>query len=64
MLESGLDINILPNKTSEAMGKSMLAYSLVQLRVDNQYCIYPVGRLENIKVEIARVNAMAYFEVI
>jgi hypothetical protein len=64
MLDLGSDINILPKKTWEAMGKPMLDYSPIQLCMANQYCIYPVGRLENIKVDIAGVKTMEYFEVI
>jgi hypothetical protein len=30
----------------------------------NQYCIYPIGRLQNVELYLAGVNTMAYFEVI
>ena len=32
--------------------------------MENQYCIIPVGRLEDVEVDIARVNNCADFEVI
>jgi hypothetical protein len=30
----------------------------------NQYCIYPVGRLQNVQVDLDGVQTMANFEVI
>jgi hypothetical protein len=30
----------------------------------NQYCIYPVGRMENVEVDLAGVKKTIYFEVI
>jgi hypothetical protein len=51
-------------KHVEAMGKPMLVYSPIQLRMENQYCIYPVGRLENVEVDLARVKTVARLQVI
>jgi hypothetical protein len=39
MLDQGSDVNILPKKTREALGKPRLTYSPIQLRMENQYCI-------------------------
>jgi hypothetical protein len=64
MLDLGSEVNILPKKTSEVMGKSMLDYSPIQLCMDNQYFIYLVGRLENIEVDTIGVNTIEDFEVI
>ena len=64
MLDLGLEVNILPNKMWEPMGKPMLFYSLIQLCMENQYCIYPVGRLENVEVDLVGINIVADFEVI
>ena len=64
MLDLGLDVNILPRKTWEAMGKPQLKYSLIQLRMANQYCILPIGRLENVEVDVVRVKIYIEFEVI
>jgi len=30
----------------------------------NQYCIFPIGRLEGVEVDVAGVNTWADFEVI
>jgi hypothetical protein len=59
MLDLGSDINILPKKTWEGMGKPKLFYSPIQLRMANQYCIYPIGRLQNIEVDLDGVKRMA-----
>jgi hypothetical protein len=64
MLDLGSDVNILPKKTWEAMGKPKLIYSPIQLWMANQYCIYLVGRLQNIEVDLAGVKTMEDFEVI
>lgn len=64
MLDLGLNVNILPRKTWEAMGKPQLKYSPIQLRMENQYCILPIGRLENVEVDVARVKMHTEFEVI
>jgi hypothetical protein len=64
MLDLGSDVNILPKKTWEALGKPRLTYSPIQLRMENQYCIFPIGRLENVEINVAGVKTVADFEVI
>jgi hypothetical protein len=64
MLDLGSDVNILPKKTWEALGKPQLTYSPIQLRMANQYCIFPIGRLENVEIDVAGVNIVVDFEVI
>jgi hypothetical protein len=64
MLDLGSDVNILPKKTWEALGKPQLTNSPIQLRMANQYCIFPIGRLENVEIDVAGVKTVAYFEVI
>ena len=64
MLDLGSDVNILPKKTWEALGKPRLKYSPIQLRMENQYCIFPIGRLENVEIDVAGVKIVANFEVI
>jgi hypothetical protein len=64
MLDLGSDVNILPKKTWEALGKPRLTYSPIQLRMENQYCIFPIGRLENVEIDVAGVKTVADFEVI
>jgi hypothetical protein len=64
MLDLGSDVNIFPKKTWEAMGKPKLVYSPIQLRMENQYCIFPVGRLQNVEVDLVGVKTIVDFEVI
>jgi hypothetical protein len=64
MLDLGYDVNILPKNTWEALGKPQLTYSPIQLRMANQYCIFPIGRLENVEIDVVGVKIVADFEVI
>jgi hypothetical protein len=60
MLYLGSDVNILPKKTWEALGKPQL----IQLRMANRYCIFLIGRLENVEIDVAGVKIVVDFEVI
>jgi hypothetical protein len=64
MLDLGSDVNILPKKSWELMGRPNLVWSPIQLRLANQYRIYPIGQLEQVEVNIEGVKTKAYFEVI
>jgi hypothetical protein len=45
------------------LGKPRLTYSSIQLRMENQYCIFPIGRLENVEIDVVGVNTVVDFEV-
>jgi hypothetical protein len=62
MLDLGSDVNILHKKSWEVMGKPKLVWSPIQLRLANHYKIYPIGRLEQVEVNIG-VKTKADFEV-
>ena len=64
ILDLGYDVKILPNKSWEIMGKPKLVYSPIQLWWANQYCLFPIGRLNNMEVYLVGVQAVANFEVI
>jgi hypothetical protein len=64
MLDLGFDVNILSKKTWEDLGKPQLTYSPIQLRMAIQYCIFPIGILENVEIDVAGVNIVVDFEVI
>jgi hypothetical protein len=64
MLDLRSDVNILPKKTWEALGKPRLTYSPIQLRMENQYCIFPIGRLENVEIDVVGVKTVADFKFI
>lgn len=46
MLDLGSDVNILPKKSQEMMGKPV--YSPIQLCLANQYRIFPIGWQDNV----------------
>jgi hypothetical protein len=64
ILDLGSDVNVLPKKTWEMMGKPKLIWSPIQLRLENQHKIVPIGRLIGIPVNIDGVCSIADFEVI
>ena len=64
ILDLGSEVNIIPKKTRESLGKTQLTYSPIQLRMANQYCIFPIGRLENVEIDVARVKNVDDFDVI
>ena len=64
MLDLGSNVNILPKNTWEALGKPQLTYSPIYLRMANQYCIFPIGRLENVEIDVVGVKTIDDFEVI
>lgn len=59
MLDLGFDVNILTNKSWEAMGKPRLVYSPIQLRMANPYIILSIGRLEEVEVDLVGVKTVA-----
>lgn len=64
ILDLGSDANVLPKQTWERMGELKLEWSTIQLGMDNQQKIIPLGRLSNIMVDIAGVRVYADFELI
>ena len=64
ILDLGSDANVLPKQTLERMGRPMLQWSLIQLRMENQQNIIPSGRLQGVIVDIEGMSALADFEVI
>lgn len=61
MLDLRSDVTILPKKSWESMGKPQLIFSPIQLRMANQYRIFPIGRLKNVEVDLAGVKTTADF---
>lgn len=57
MLDLESDVNNLPRKTWEA-------FFIIQLCMENQYCILIIRCLEYVEVDIAIVNTYVYFKVI
>jgi hypothetical protein len=46
------------------MGEPQLGYSPIQLKLENQHRVVPIGRLKGIPVDLDGVRTMADFEVI
>jgi len=64
MLDLGSDVNILAKNTWEALEKPKLTYSPIEIRMANPYCIFPIGKLENVEIDVPGVKIVAGFEVI
>jgi hypothetical protein len=64
ILDLGSNVNVLPKKTWELMGKHNLVWSPVQLRLTNQHKIVPIGHLTGVPVNIDGVCNVEDFEVI
>ena len=64
ILYLGSDVNVLPKKTWETIGKSKLICSPIQLRLENQHKIVPFGRLLGINFNIDGVHRITNFQVI
>ena len=47
ILDMGSDVNVMPKKTWEIMGKPKLVWSPIALKIANQQKIIPFGRLES-----------------
>jgi hypothetical protein len=62
MLDLRSDVNIFPTKSWDFMGKPNLVWCPIQCRISNQYRIYPIGRPEQVEVNIDRVNTKENFE--
>lgn len=64
ILDLGFDANVLPKKTWQWMGKLKLEWSPIELRMENQQKIIPLGRLPKFMVDIAGARVLADFELI
>ena len=64
ILDLGSEVNVLTKKTWEQMGKPMLEWSPIQLRLANQQKIVPLQRFLSVPVDIDGFSTLAYFEVI
>jgi hypothetical protein len=64
ILELGSEVNVLPKKTWKCMGEPTLGYSPVQLKLENQHRVLPIGRLKGVTVDLDGVHTKVDFEVI
>ena len=64
ILDLGSDVNILTKKTWQLMGNPTLGWSSVQLWLENQAKLHPIGRVSNLVVDIEAMKTHADFDVI
>lgn len=57
-------MNVLPKQTWEHIGRPTLQGSPIQLQMANQQNILPMGRLQEVIVEIEGISMQTNFEVI
>ena len=57
ILDLGFDVNTLPKKMWEQMGKPKMVWYPSQLWLQNQCKIYPIGRFEDVEVNIDGVKS-------
>jgi hypothetical protein len=64
ILDLGSIVNVLPKKTWKCMGEPTLGYSLIQLKLENQHRVLPIGRLKGVTIDLDGVHTKSDFEVI
>jgi hypothetical protein len=64
ILDLGSKVNVLPKSTWKCMGEPTLGYSTVQLKIENQHRVLPIGRLKGVMVDLDGVCTKEDFEVI
>jgi hypothetical protein len=64
ILDLGSEVNVLPKKTWKCMREPTLGYSHVQLKLENQHMVLPIGILKGVTVDLDGVSTMEDFEVI
>jgi hypothetical protein len=64
MLDPRSNVNIFPKKSWELIGKPNLVWFPIQLRLANQYQIYPISRIEQVEVNIEGLRPKQDFKVI
>ena len=64
IVDLGSDVNFILKKTQEMMGKPNLIQSPIQLRLEKQHKIVPIGRMTWVGVSIDGVCNLVDFEVI
>jgi hypothetical protein len=59
ILYLGSEVNVLPKKTWKCMGEPTLGYSPVQMKLENQHKVFPIGRLKGVTVDLDGVCTKA-----
>jgi hypothetical protein len=64
ILYLGSEVNFLPKKTWKCMEEPTLGYSNVQLKLENQHKVIPIGILKGVTIDLDGVHTKVDFEVI
>jgi hypothetical protein len=64
ILDLGSEVNVLPTKTWQCMGYPTLGYSPIQLKLEDQHRVLPIGRLKGVTVDLDGVRTKSDLEVI
>ena len=64
ILDLGSDVNILTKKTWQLMGKPVLGWSSVQLRLENQEKVQPIGHVSILAFNVEGMKMYVDFDVI
>jgi hypothetical protein len=64
ILDLGSEVNVLPKNTWQCMGEPTLGYSNVQLKLENQHRVLPIGRPKGVTIDLDGVHTKEDFEVI
>jgi hypothetical protein len=64
ILDLGSEVNVLPKKAWQCMGEPTLGYSPIQLKLENQHKVLPIGRLKGVTVDLDGVHTKVDFKVI
>jgi hypothetical protein len=64
ILDLGSEVNVLLKKTWQCMGEPTLGYLPIQLKLENQHKVLPIGRLKGVTIDLDGVRTKANFEVI
>lgn len=64
IFDLGSDANVLPKHTWECLGMSTLQWSPIQLRMENQQKILPMGRFQGVTIDIEGTSMQTDFELI
>ena len=64
VLDLGSEVNVMVKQTWEIMVKPKLAFSPIQMMLENQQRVIPLGHLSSVPVDLDGVRSLADFEVI
>jgi len=64
ILDLGYEVNVLPKKTWKCTREPTLGYPPIQMKLENQHRVLPIGRLKVVIVDLDGVRTKVDFELI